>query len=88
MGIIGGVSSLQQFRQAVILKCNAQNEPLGVAPGQIRRDRPESVRTFSIAFRPFQIPRHLTGHRRLRTSGGRMLTSGAHVVRLKPESDS
>jgi hypothetical protein len=88
VGIVGRVTGFQQSCQALIFERDAQNQPLGVAAGQIRRDRSEPIRTFSIAFRPFQIPPHLTGHRTLRKSVGRMHTSGAHVVHLKPELDS
>jgi len=67
MGIIGRVSSLQQSRQALIFERDTQNEPLGVAARQIRSDRPESVRAFSISFRSFQIP----SHRRVTAGRGR-----------------
>ena len=58
MGIVGRVASLKQSCQALVLERDALNEPLGVAPGQVRCDRPESFRAFPVSSGPFQIPSH------------------------------
>ena len=89
MGIIGRVSSLQQSRQALIFERDTQNEPLGVAAWQIRQRSPGvRPRVLDIVSLRSRSRSHSTGHRRPRASGGRMHTSGAHVVRLKPELGS